>query len=162
MSEHENLQRSLFMINIQNQQNNVAVDIPKLQQDASKILAALNYADFDLTILLTSEPVMQKFNRDYRKKDQPTDILSFPFYPDLKAGERILAKDEDDQNLGDLILCPLYILNDLDRWQKSFEERLQILLVHGICHLLGYDHIKDEDYLIMKEQEDWLIAQINT
>lgn len=148
------------MINIQNQQLDIAVDLKKLQQDAGKLLSALNYLDFDLTILLVTEPAMQKFNRDYRKKDQPTDILSFPFYPTLKAGERIVAQDEDEQNLGDLILCPLYIFKDLARWEKSFEERLQILLVHGICHLLGYDHIIDQDYLIMKEKEDWLIAKI--
>lgn len=150
------------MINIQNQQNDLKIDQAKLHADTTKILAALNYADFDLTILLVSEPVMQKFNRDYRKKDQPTDILSFPFYPLLKAGERILPQNEDDQNLGDLILCPLYILKDLPRWEKSFEERLQILLIHGICHLLGYDHVLDEDYAIMKKQEDWLITKINS
>lgn len=149
------------MIIIQNQQTTVTIDLTKLKNDAEKALMALDYADFDLTILLVTEPVMQKFNHDYRQKNQPTDILSFPFHPDLKAGEKIVVQDEDDQNLGDLILCPLYILNDLPRWEKSFEERLQILLVHGLCHLLGYDHILDEDYVIMQKQEDWLIAQIN-
>lgn len=149
------------MIIIQNQQTNVKIDLVKLKSDAEKILTALDYPNFDLTILLVTELTMQKFNCDYREKDQPTDILSFPFHPDLKAGERIIVESEDDQNLGDLILCPLYILNDLQRWEKSFEERLQILLVHGICHLLGYDHIIDADYVIMQKQEDWLLAQIN-
>lgn len=150
------------MIFIQNHQTNIVIDLAKLKNDATKILQALNYTNFDLTILLVNESTIQKYNRDYRQKDKPTDILSFPFHPTLKAGEQIITKSEDDQNLGDLILCPLYILNDLPRWEKSFEERLQILLVHGICHLLGYDHILDTDYAIMKEKEDWLIRQINT
>jgi len=149
------------MIIIRNQQRKIKVDLTKLEQDATKILAALKYSNFDLTILLVNETTIQQYNRDYRQKDQPTDILSFPFHANIGAGDYIVPTCEDDQNLGDIILCPPYILNDLERWEKSFEERIQILLVHGICHLLGYDHILDEDYEIMKKQEEWLLAQIN-
>lgn len=149
------------MIIIRNTQRKVKLDIAKLKSDAAKILAALGYPDFDLCILLVNETTIHTYNRDYRQKDKPTDIISFPFHPELSAGDIIMPTCDDDKNLGDIIMCPLYILNDLARWEKTFEERLQILLVHGICHLLGYDHIIDSDYEIMKAQEDYLLNILN-
>ena len=148
------------MVIIRNQQRKLTVDTKKLKKDAELILKILKYSDFDLSILIVNEQFMQKYNHDYRNKDQVTDILSFPFHPQLSAGDYIIPTCEDDKNLGDIIICPQYILDDLARWEKSFEERLQILLVHGICHLLGYDHIIDEDYEIMRKQEEWLLAQL--
>lgn len=149
------------MITIKNNQRKINVDIKKIKADTQEILDILDYADYDLGILLTNQKKIHFFNKTYRDKDKPTDILSFPYHPDLKAGERIQPLSPDDKNLGDIILCPEYIKNDLERWGKTFEERMQILLVHGICHLLGYDHIKDEDYAVMKKLEDFLLAKLS-
>lgn len=147
------------MINIQNDQT-FPINLSVIEQDAQTILNELGYADFDLGIELTDLEGIQFFNKTYRQKDQPTDILSFPFHPELKAGERIEVLSEDDQNLGDLILCPQYIKNDLVRWDYGFEERVRVLLVHGICHLLGYDHIEDADYEIMHKLELKLLDKL--
>ena len=103
-----------------------------------------DYADFDLGIWLTSNKMIRKYNKQYRDKDKPTDVLSFPYHHELKAGEQIKVKTEEDKNLGDLIIAPEYVMHDLPKWETTFEKHLQRLLVHGICHLLGYDHIKDE------------------
>lgn len=148
------------MINIDNKQT-VAIDVVQLKKDAQVILKALNYSDFDLGILIANLKDMHEYNLNYREQDKPTDILSFPYHPHLKAGERITAEINDDKDLGDIVLCPQYILDDLARWEVSYERRLQILLVHGICHLLGYDHIEDEDYEIMKQQEELLLAALD-
>lgn len=148
------------MITIKNQQRKIKLDTAKLKKEAQIILNDLGYQDFDLFILLVNEPTIHTYNRDYRKQDKPTDIISFPFHPELGAGNQIMPTSPDDQNLGDIILCPQYILNDLSRWEKSFEDRLQILLVHGICHLLGYDHIVDSDYEIMQKEEARLLAKL--
>ena len=144
------------MIFIKNEQK-IPIDTQKLERNAQRILDHLGYTDFDLSILLCDNDTMHEYNKNYRNQDKPTDILSFPFYPDLKAGESIHATSEDEKNLGDIILCPDYIQKDLERWEQSFELRMQILLVHGICHLLGYDHINDEDYQVMKAKEDELL-----
>ncbi len=145
------------MILIENNQNLIPVDILEIELMAQKILNALEYADYDLGILITTNEEMHHYNKEYRGYDKPTDILSFPYHPDLKAGERISVQTEEDKNLGDIILAPLYIQNDLDRWEQSFDTRIKILLVHGICHLLGYDHIEDADYEIMKQKEEELL-----
>ncbi len=149
------------MITIRNQQRKIKLDTAKLKKHAQIVLDNLGYHDFDLFILLVNEPTMHAYNFDYRQKDKPTDILSFPFHTELGAGDYIMATSPDDKNLGDIIMCPQYIVNDLARWEKNFEERLDILLVHGICHLLGYDHIEDSDYAVMKKEETRLLKLLD-
>lgn len=141
------------MITIRNTQRKISIDVNRLKADAQTILDALDYSDFDLGIWLTSNATIRKYNKEYRHKDKATDVLSFPYHSELKAGQRIKVKEVDDKNLGDLILAPEYIQNDLPKWETNFEKHLQRLLVHGICHLLGYDHIEDKDYKIMHKKE---------
>ncbi len=141
------------MINIKNRQRKIKVDLIKLKKDSQKILDNLNYSDFDLGILLTTNKTIQKYNKDYRKKDKPTDILSFPFHPTLKPDERIKIKNEEDKNLGDLIISLENVQNAARQLNENFYEHLRMLLVHGILHLLGHDHIKDKDYELMHKEE---------
>ena len=134
----------------------------QLKKDAQIILDYLKYPNFDLGIMLADNATMHEYNKKYRDKDKPTDILSFPFHETLKVGERIIAQTDEQKNLGDVIICPEYIQSDLPRWEQSFEERMRTLLVHGICHLLGYDHIKDEDYEVMRKKEEELLRLIQS
>lgn len=147
------------MITIHNEQT-VPIDTATIKKDVKKILQFLGYPLFDIGILFTDIRHMQELNKKYRKQDNPTDVLSFPYHPHLKAGERILAKNKEEKNLGDIALCPEYVQQDLSRWNQSFNDRMKVLLVHGICHLLGYDHIKDEDYAIMHQQEKAILATL--
>lgn len=149
------------MITIKNTQKKVKIDLVKLKTDAQIILDALDYGDFDLGILLTSNKMIHKYNKEYRNINKPTDVLSFPYHTQLKAGQRIKIKSDDDKNLGDLILAPEYIMKDLPKWETTFEKHLQRLLVHGICHLLGYDHIEDTDYKIMHKKEMELLKKLS-
>jgi|SRR5579863_1013626 len=148
------------MILIENNQSDIAVDIDQLQRDAQKILDLLEYTDYDLGILLTTNQDMHLYNKQYRNQDKPTDILSFAYHDTLKAGERIISHSDDDKNLGDIVIAPQYVRDDLPRWEQTFEQRMRVLLVHGICHLLGYDHIEDTDYAVMLAQEQWLLEQL--
>jgi len=150
------------MITIRNEQKQIEVNIEQLKHEAQLLLNYLGYSDFDLGILLCSDADMQKYNKEYRDKDKVTDILSFPYYPKLNPGEKITPKTPDDKNLGDIIIAPAYVQEDLVRWNQSFLERMQVLLVHGLCHLLGYDHITDEDYAVMKEKEDHLLKLLTS
>lgn len=147
------------MILIRNEQT-FPVDVVKLKRDARTILRSLDYDDFDLGILLTTHEAIHDYNKQYRGYDKPTDILSFPYHQ-IVPGEKIEAPTDEEKNLGDIIMCPAYINDDLARWEKTFQERMDILLVHGICHLLGYDHIEDADYEVMKLQEDALLEIIS-
>jgi probable rRNA maturation factor len=101
---------------------------------------------------------IQQLNRDFRKKDKPTDILSFPFYPDLAAGDRIILDDDDESELGDIAISVERVITDAKDLNVTFEARLKRLLAHGIAHLLGHDHETDDEYALMKPVEDNLLA----
>ena len=147
------------MITIIPKQDKIPVDIKWLTLLVSHILAELNYQDYDIGILLTTNEDMKQYHETYRNKQGPTDILSFSYH-DLTPGERITPRTEDDKNLGDLILAPEYIKTFTDKEGISFEHRIMILVVHGICHLLGYDHEEDDDYKVMQDQEHKLLDSI--
>lgn len=145
------------MINFKNSQRSIPIDAAQLQKDAQTFLTALGYDNFDLGIWITTNATIKKYNRDYRHKDKPTDILSFPYHDTLKAGQRIKVKEPEDENLGDLIISAAYVTKDAKRLGISFERRMRRLLVHGICHLLGYDHMKDSEYKVMLAKERELL-----
>ena len=145
------------MITIKNNVRSIKVNEKKLVADAQKILNHLKYDGFDVGILLTTNKTIKRYNTEFRHKNKPTDILSFSYHSDLKPGERIKVTSEDDKNLGDLIISLEYVHKDAKRYLQTFEERMQILLAHGICHLLGYDHEKDEEYEVMNALEQKLL-----
>lgn len=148
------------MITIKNSQRTIAVDSALLKKQAQKILDLLDYPDFDLGIWLTTNKTIRAYNCTYRNKDKATDILSFGYHTDLKPGDRIIVKQPDDKNLGDLIISLEYTKKDAPRWSMTFEERLLVLLVHGICHLLGYDHENERDYQVMHKKEKFLLEKV--
>jgi len=148
------------MVLLKNEQNAQVVDTKQLEKDAQKLLELLDYADFDLGIMLATDEKIHEMNKKFRDKDKATDVLSFPMFPHLKPGERIEVASEDEKNLGDIVIAPQYVYNTLDKWGQSFDERMHVLLVHGLCHLLGYDHVKDKDYEAMKKQEEFLLGAL--
>ena len=150
----------IVMIVIKNEERTIKIDNKQLQSQAQRLLELLDYADFDVGILLTNNTTMQQYNKTYRNQDKPTDILSFPFHPDAQPSERIVTVGDDEKNLGDLIIAPAYVAQDAPNWGQPFDQRMTILLIHGLCHLLGYDHIDDADYEIMKAKEEWLLGKL--
>jgi rRNA maturation RNase YbeY len=149
------------MINIKNSQRKIKFDVKKFQYDVAKLLEILKYADFDIGILLTTNRAIRCYNREFRQKDKATDILSFSYHPNLKAGTRIKPKSDEDKNLGDLVISLEFVRKDAEKWNMTFDERMRVLLVHGMCHLLGYDHISDEDYKKMHKKELLLLKKLN-
>ncbi len=139
----------------------IKYDTYQLNFDVKRILTLLEYEGYGLSVTLTDNETIQKYNREYRKKDKPTDVLSFPFHPETKAGERIEAQSDDDKHLGDIIISLEYVKDDAKNWGHTFEQRMRVLLVHGIYHLLGYDHVENSDYEIMKKQEGWLLHELS-
>lgn len=145
------------MILVKNKQRKIFVSVPKIKKDAEKLLNFLGYKDFDLGILLTTNRTIHKFNKIYRKKDKPTDILSFPYHTELKAGQRIQVENPEDKNLGDIIIAVEFASKGAQAEDRSLPEHLKILLAHGIAHLLGYDHETEKDFKNMDKFEHKLL-----
>lgn len=149
------------MITIKNTQKKIGIDKNSIKQKIEFLLDTLKYKDFDLFIWFTSNKNIRFYNNNYRKKDKATDIISFPYHPTLAAGKRIKVKTLEDKNLGDILISPSYVEKEALKYNQTFEQRINILLVHGICHLLGYDHIVDADYRRMRAKEAWLLKKLN-
>ena len=148
------------MILIQNRVRAISFDVAAFEKKAATVLEYLNYKDFDLNILITTNKTVKKYNREYRNKDKATDIISFPYHPDLKAGQKIKVKTDDDRAIGDILIALEYVYKNRHNLEGTFIERMDRMLVHGICHCLGYDHIEDKDYKVMYALEKKLLALI--
>ncbi len=119
-------------------------------------------------IRLCDDEAIREINRDYRGIDRATDVLSFPLvaYPAGKtagqAQERLRASYDDEAAacaLGDLIISTDHIFSQAREYRHSPQREAAYLLVHGLCHLFGYDHIEDEDRRRMREMEEKILSE---
>lgn len=88
----------------------------------------MGYGDCELSILITGNDGIRALNKEYRKIDKATDVLSFPM--------------EDTEMLGDIVISYEKTLSQAKEFGVTVDEELGRLLVHGLLHLLGYDHVK--------------------
>ena len=107
-----------------------------------------------LSISFVGSAAMRTLNRGYRHKDKVTDILSFP----AREGEAFIVGEDDD--LGDIVLCYPRLVAQARCYQHSLKDEVRILVVHGVLHLLGYDHETDADFHTMKKIEERIIQKI--
>lgn len=109
-------------------------------------------ADSELTIRLVDETEGQELNRTWRHKDYPTNVLSFP----ADVPDEML----DIPLLGDLVICVPVVEREAQEQNKSAEAHWAHLVIHGCLHLLGYDHIDDEEAEEMEALERELLAEL--
>lgn len=109
--------------------------------------------DAELTIRIVNSEEMIYLNHTYRKQNKTTNVLAFPSsLPDNIELECPL--------LGDIIICPEVLLAESQQLNKSLEEHWSLIVIHGVLHLLGYDHIKDEEAIVMQSLEVKLLTEI--
>ena len=122
-----------------------------------------------VSVRLCNDEDIRAINREYRQTDRATDVLSFPTvnYPKgVTAGraERLLRRELDDQldacMLGDLILSIPHVLAQADEYGHSPQREAAYLLVHGICHLMGYDHMVEEERKEMRAMEEKILDAV--
>ena len=122
-----------------------------------------------VSIRLCDDETIHEINREYRDVDRATDVLSFPTvqYPEGKTAgqaEKSLRMEYDDElnacMLGDLILSIPHVLAQAKEYGHTPERECAYLLVHGLCHLMGYDHIDDEDKRRMRTMEEKILSAI--
>lgn len=145
------------MISITNTQRRFPIDEARITTQLSTMLRVLKYDDFTLSILICGEKKMATYNEQYRNKKGATDILSFPYHTDAQPGKHITPDNDDDKNLGDIILCPAVIERKRHEWGHDFDTQLTMLLAHGVAHLLNYEHNTDEQHATMQDIEKSLL-----
>ena len=109
---------------------------------------------------------IQRLNREMRGMDKVTDVLSFPALEDIKgqaiAGEEHPYEMDEGGNLmiGSIVVCCDRAREQAEEYGHSYNRELHYLLVHGIMHCLGYDHITDEERAEMREKEEYILAKL--
>ena len=104
------------------------------------------------TLLLSNNKSIKKLNKNFRNKDKPTDILSFPSNKKLKKIK--------ENYIGDIIISYNFIDKPKSQSFKLFKEKLIKTFIHGFLHLLNFDHIKDKDYIKMLKEEELIYKSV--
>ncbi len=115
------------------------VDADKVEKDVGRILSYLG-EDGGFSIHFISDGEIQSLNREYRDKDEPTDILTFA----LSDGEAFPVMEGEERELGDIFISLESMRRNAESFSVSEDEELDRLLVHGILHLLGRDHATND------------------
>ena len=112
---------------------------------ARRILRLLDQKDCELSVALVGDEEIRRLNADYRSRDEPTDVLSFPMEDPPPSGPRLI---------GDVIISVEKAARQARQRRRSLDDELEVLLIHGILHNLGYDHERSpEDERAMRAME---------
>ena len=147
-------------------------DYNKLSEDV--INFTIDHEQFpfeaEVNLFLVDEERIQEINRDYRKLDKSTDVLSFPMLEYTHPG----AFDEIDENvddnfnpdtgealLGDIIICINKVKEQAESYGHSEKREFAFLLVHSMLHLFGYDHMTEEEAAIMINKQKGILNEMN-
>jgi len=122
----------------------------------SKIVKFFKGKDITFTILLTSSLNMKKLNKKFRNRDKPTDILSFPF---LSSNNLKFIKQKKFY-IGDLATS--YEIINFRSKKTNFLLEFDKVWIHGLLHLIGYNHVKNKDYFKMSRIEKKILDSINS
>ncbi|MFA5878350.1 MAG: rRNA maturation RNase YbeY [Candidatus Staskawiczbacteria bacterium] len=130
------------MITIHNLTNFVVSEV-FLKRVAKVVLKGENVMKKELSVVLVKPEEIKKVNNIYRKKNKPTDVLSF---------------EGAENNLGEVLICPSVVKGNSEKNKLNFQEEISFVLIHGILHLLGYDHegSKAQEKKMEQKQEYYL------
>ncbi len=139
-----------------NEQSRVIIDLQRWSDLARGALLAQGIRAGELNLLFVDTVQIQALNCEHMGRDQPTDVLSFP----LDGRDA----DSDDALIGDIVICPeIAAVNapdhaGQDHHSGTFADEVALLVVHGVLHILGHDHLADAEAEIMEGLEQELLA----
>ncbi|HBB37539.1 MAG: putative rRNA maturation factor [Candidatus Magasanikbacteria bacterium GW2011_GWD2_43_18] len=115
----------------------IGVSQTYIRKTVDTTLNMIDHVSREVSVHCVGEQRMRTLNREFRDIDRPTDVLSFPT-EDTFSGET-------QTDSGDIFLCPKYIAKQAKRFGTTYKEECTRMLIHGVLHLHGYDHVKKKD-----------------
>ena len=115
---------------------------------------------YEVSLVFTDSETVQKLNRDYRGVDEPTDVLAFYMLPQKEADSSFTLPPDGVLRLGEVIISYPQAVEQAKEQGHSIEEELALLIIHGILHLLGYDHEKPVEEAKMRAREKELLGEM--
>lgn len=110
-------------------------------------------------IMFTNPENIRKINKEHRGIDKETDVLSFPMFE--KDEIEFLKENVVEDTLGDIIISIQRVHEQAEEYGHSFERELAYMLVHGFYHLMGEDHMEDDEKVRMREKEEKILSMLN-
>lgn len=120
-----------------------------LEKALNFMLGENNLQDGEVSVIIGDDIMLRELNRDYRGKDKPTDVLSFSY---LEPGDEVPSESED-KAVGDIYISIDRAGEQAEAVGHSLDREVFILAVHGMLHLLGYDHSDDKESITMRNKE---------
>lgn len=134
----------------------LCVEAVTLALKSADLPEILDGRDIEVSVVLANDDLVQVLNREYRDKDKPTNVLSFAL---LDSDDPI--PDGGPVAIGDIILAYQTIENEAREQEKFLKDHFTHLLVHGTLHLVGYDHMTEDDANIMETLEIRILEKMN-
>ena len=115
-----------------------------------------------VSVTLTTPENIKKLNKEFRNIDKETDVLSFPMFEKEEIDYMLENKNWSYEDiLGDMVISLKKVQEQAIEYGHSFERELSYMVVHSFYHLMGYDHIKEEDKKIMRPKEEFVLNELN-
>lgn len=135
-------------------------DLEKTAREVLKVEGIDSRVEISLSFVDRDE--IHRMNKEYRQVDRPTDVLSFPIY---ETKDDLIKEQEDSQGvfeptLGDIVICMDVAKEQAKDFGHSLERELMYLSCHSILHLLGYDHMTEEDKKVMRSREKTIMKNL--
>jgi probable rRNA maturation factor len=114
---------------------------------------------YEVSLVFTDSETVKQLNRDYRGMDEPTDVLAFYMLPQKRADFFFVLPPDGITHLGEVIISYPQAVEQAEKQGHSLERELALLIIHGVLHLLDYDHEESEEENKMRERERELLAK---
>jgi probable rRNA maturation factor len=131
---------------ILNRQKRVRIELPSMEKFVRKVKRELRLDGRELAICLVGDAEMARLNETYRGKRGATDVLSFP------VNEEAALRRASVKSLGDIAIAPMVARRNAKRHGRTLPDELCILILHGVLHLMGYDHERDSGQMERRER----------
>lgn len=138
--------------------NETSLEIEEMYHELMDIVVELEgiNENLELSVLLVDEVKIRNINATYRHKDSVTDVISFAL-----EDEQDFVIEGAPRNLGDIFICAQRAKDQAVEYGHSLEREMAFLFVHGILHLLGYDHIQADDEACMIKKQNLILSTAN-
>lgn len=125
--------------------------------------------EVELNVILTDNKGIQEINQEYRSIDAPTDVLSFPLIDYVTPSDFSHVEEDTDSYfnpetgellLGDIIISVEKVLSQAEEYGHSAKRELAFLVAHSMMHLFGYDHMEEEERLLMEKKQEYVLEEL--
>ncbi|KAK3758104.1 hypothetical protein RRG08_006679 [Elysia crispata] len=140
----------------------VRVNKAQLNNYANMIVSCAGYQDYDVGLIMVQDKEIQLMNQQYRGKDEVTDVLAFPYHEILPENAGLLPEVHPEERiLGDVVLGMPYIASDCFKRAEDVQTTLLSIFTHGLCHLVGFNHESQDEWMQMYKKELNILEKFN-